>query len=196
MRNGSSRRRRATKRRLSPDSSRNSARRCPEKDRRASSKAAKGSSSSLLVCGDSCKARFRHERELVRMLVRFLRSGNSPLGGSLLIQEEVGYDRGRPDILIVTSTGDVVTVEAKLLRWPEALNQAFRHTTFAHRSFVAVPCAVATRAARHAGDFRHSGVGLLAVDTSECRTVLPGRKTRHPLLGGMTKRMRLMVTHA
>lgn len=60
---------------------------------------------------------------------------------------------------------EVVTIEAKLSQWRRCIAQAQRHTTFADRSFVALPDMVARRAAEHGGLLSSGGVGLLEVDS-------------------------------
>jgi hypothetical protein len=76
---------------------------------------------------------------------------------------EFFYARGRTDIVFVSDVGEVVAVEAKLIRWRDALTQAYRNTCFAHRSFVVLPWRSAQLAGRYSGEFERRGVGLCAV---------------------------------
>jgi len=108
---------------------------------------------------------FRTEAELVAELVRCLEEG----GADRLTPEcptvirEFSYARGRTDLILVSQSGEIIAVEAKLTRWRTALIQAYRNTSFAHRSFVVVPWNVAQSAARHEFEFQRRNVGLCAL---------------------------------
>lgn len=60
---------------------------------------------------------------------------------------------------------EVVTVEVKVSDWRRAISQAARNQLFAHRSFVALPAAVAERV-KADRLFRELGIGLLEVEPS------------------------------
>lgn len=73
---------------------------------------------------------------------------------------------------------EVVTVEAKVSHWRRAVEQAARNRIFSHRSFVALPDAIARRVYRDEL-FRRSGVGVLAVgETGEVRVQRRARGSR------------------
>jgi len=57
---------------------------------------------------------------------------------------------------------EVITVEAKVSHWRRAVEQATRNRIFSHRSFVALPDAMARRVHRDES-FLRTGVGVLAV---------------------------------
>lgn len=57
---------------------------------------------------------------------------------------------------------EVVTIEAKVSKWRDALQQARRNRLFAHRSYVALPERLTPRVSADP-QFLGSGVGLLAV---------------------------------
>jgi hypothetical protein len=57
---------------------------------------------------------------------------------------------------------EILTVEAKVKNWRDAIGQAARNRIFAHRSFVALPERLATRIRREPV-LSHLGIGLLAV---------------------------------
>lgn len=74
---------------------------------------------------------------------------------------------------------EIVTIEAKVKNWRDAVAQAARNRVFAHRSFVALPQRVAARV-RGEPIFVQLGIGLLSVgDNQEVRVVRRPRR-RHP----------------
>jgi len=73
----------------------------------------------------------------------------------------------------------LISVELKLSRIDEALNQALNNLGFADESYVAFPADVAERVATHPFRWRASleaGVGVLAVGRQECSVLRPARK--------------------
>ena len=66
---------------------------------------------------------------------------------------------------------EIVAVEAKVSDWRRAFAQAARNQVFAHRSFVALPGAVARRAMNDASS-RGLGIGVLAVSDDGSVAVL------------------------
>lgn len=107
---------------------------------------------------------YRSERGLVRHFVRQLHKKNCPWG-PVLISREFNYLRGRADLVLVAEQGKhVMAFEAKLERWREALQQAYRNTCFAHSSYVVLPRKAALRAQRYLGDFTFRNVGLCYID--------------------------------
>jgi hypothetical protein len=99
------------------------------------------------------------EAALVDEFVAYLGGVDNPWG-ALIVAQEFDYQRGRTDVVGVSSDGRIVAFEAKLDRWRDALNQAYRNTCFAHRSYVIVPAETAQRAARYEREFRRRKVGL------------------------------------
>jgi hypothetical protein len=73
---------------------------------------------------------------------------------------------------------EVVAIEIKVSNWRGALSQATRNLVFAHRSFVALPGALAKRV-RTAPEFRLLGVGIIAVEESD-RVTISRRARRTP----------------
>ena len=102
---------------------------------------------------------FASERALVDSFVQHLQRVDTPWG-PLDVALEFFYQRGRTDVVACTSEGDVVAFEAKLTRWRQALQQAYRNTCFAHRSYVLLPRAAARIACHHETEFTRRRVGL------------------------------------
>ena len=76
----------------------------------------------------------------------------------LVEQVEGGFVRGRE---LLSPIEEVVSVEAKLHRWRDALAQAKRYQHFSTRVFVALPMSTVANADR--GLFRRHNIGLLGV---------------------------------
>ena len=93
--------------------------------------------------------------------------GEEVLSGPRAVLREFFYSRGKTDVVFVLDDGEVVAFEAKLSRWRSALDQAYRNTCFAHRSFVVLPWHTAQIAARAGGEFIRRRVGICAVRDRE-----------------------------
>lgn len=106
------------------------------------------------------------EADLVREFVGAIQSPAFPLRAADVAQEFF-YGSGRVDVIVVSITGEVVAVEAKLSKWRTALHQAYRNTCFAHHSYVLLPWAIAERAALYLGEFEQRRVGLCALRNGE-----------------------------
>lgn len=120
---------------------------------------------------------FCTEQELVDQLTTQLLSDADPWS----IQShalEFDYLRGRVDVVGVSSTGEVIAFEAKLLRWKDAMDQAYRNTCFAHLSYVVLPPEAAARAALHSGEFERRGVGICSVGHDHVEILLHARASK------------------
>lgn len=72
----------------------------------------------------------------------------------------------------------IVAVEAKLLRWRDALAQATTYRRYADESYVALPDAYAGPAMASEDLFRAAGVGLLVVSSSRIRRAIAAERSR------------------
>ena len=137
-------------------------------------------------------AEFRTEASLVSLFVSGLESGNSPWG-QMELATEYSYNRGRPDIVAMPSISEeLFSFEAKLQKWKIALQQAYRNTCFAHRSFVVLPEKVAHRVVSHESEFRRRNVGLCTVTNGEVR-ILISAPLISPIQPILTKRIAFAV---
>src|SRR5438132_13048016 len=100
--------------------------------------------------GMSSRTDFASEADLVGSFCEFLINGCSPLGRMRFVTE-FNYRRGRTDVIAVGhhATSIVISFEAKLHRWREALQQASRNRCFAHQSYVVLPGRTWTSASKH-----------------------------------------------
>lgn len=107
-------------------------------------------------------AEFRTEQELVDALLGFLASEDSPWSLSKM-KTEFDYSNGRTDVIGRLGSNRVLALEAKLTKWREALQQAYRNTCFAHKSLVVLPRGIAQRASAYRQEFERRQVGLCSV---------------------------------
>jgi len=106
------------------------------------------------------------ERALVERFLGHLSASGTPWG-PLDVAIEFFYHRGRTDVIARTKDGDVVAFEAKLKRWREALQQAYRNTCFAHLSYVLLPKSAARIAIHYEAEFVRRRVGLCFIDDGQ-----------------------------
>lgn len=128
---------------------------------------------------------FRFESRLVRRLAEFLSIPNRHFP-HLRIGFEFDYRSGRVDVIGVTRNGRLVAFEAKLTRWRDALDQAYRNTSFSHYSYVVLPENQATSALRKRHEFERRGVGLCAIGVGGVSIMVPAMQNR-PLQPWLTK---------
>lgn len=63
-------------------------------------------------------------------------------------------------------TSQILALEAKMLKWRDALNQAHIYQRYADKAYVVLPEATAERALKARDEFESLGIGLLSVSTS------------------------------
>jgi hypothetical protein len=119
------------------------------------------------------------EKMLVDQFVRVLGTAEHPWG-PVSISCEFFYARGRTDVVALANDATLIAFEAKLKDWRSALDQAYRNTCFAHKSFVVVPRAIALIAFAYVAEFKRRGVGLCYVDDAGL-TVLEESESSTPI---------------
>ena len=102
------------------------------------------------------------EANLVDRFIRSVRRA-SPIGLSKLAYE-FDYSSGRVDVLGVTPTDELVSFEAKVIRWAVALHQAYRSLVFSHYALVVLPARHSRPALAQRNEFERFGVGLRGVE--------------------------------
>lgn len=105
---------------------------------------------------------YQYEKELVDHFLAVIESDQAPWG-PLVLLPEFFYHRGRVDVVGVSPGGKVFAFEAKLTRWRDALQQAYRNTCFAHQSYVLLPESTASLAQQYSVEFDRRGVGLCSL---------------------------------
>ena len=115
---------------------------------------------------------YKYESLLVEDFQSTLRVPENPFSISDL-GFEFNYGNGRTDIIGRTPSGTLFAFEAKLIRWRNALNQAYRNSSFANYSYVVLPKLNAKNAKRMAHEFTRRGIGLCSVDHSRMNIEIP-----------------------
>jgi hypothetical protein len=120
------------------------------------------------------------EKMLVDQFVRVLGSRENPWG-PMSVSCEFFYARGRTDVVALTDGEELIAFEAKLKDWKCALDQAYRNTCYAHKSYVVVPEAAARAAYACIGEFKKRGVGLCYIDNIGALTILEESENSTPI---------------
>lgn len=118
---------------------------------------------------------FDSEKNLVHFFDTALMKENSPFSPECKAKE-FDYREGRTDVIMSDKLGNLLAFEMKLEKWKQALNQAYRNTSFAHYSYVVVPLRTAQRAVKQEHEFIRRGVGLCSVDNSRIHIEIDARK--------------------
>jgi len=100
------------------------------------------------------------EQNLVDDFVRCLPTSPFAEFGPNAISTEFDFRRGRTDIILLTSSNDVIAIEAKLEKWRIALDQAYRNTSFSHYSYVLLTEKAANLAIKHNDEFYVRNIGI------------------------------------
>jgi len=103
----------------------------------------------------------------------------------IAMASEFNYVEGKVDLIAKDSNGDLVAFEAKLSRWRDALNQAYRNSSFAHYSYVVLPERTLENAVTHIAEFHRRGVGLCFFGLSGLRVKIPATR-RNPIQPWLT----------
>jgi hypothetical protein len=105
---------------------------------------------------------------------------------------EFFYARGRTDVVAMTKQGELIAFEAKLKRWKDALDQAYRNTCFSHLSYILLPEKTAYLAASYAADFSVRGVGICSLVAGKIEIVYDAKKLT-PLQEWLSKRAQTVI---
>ena len=130
------------------------------------------------------KAMYELESDLVKDFQAVI-SGVPDKFTIIAMASEFNYVEGKVDLIAKDSNGDLVAFEAKLFRWRNALNQAYRNSSFAHYSYVVLPETTLENAVSHIGEFHRRGVGLCFFGLSGLRVAIPATR-RNPIQPWLT----------
>lgn len=129
--------------------------------------------------------RYPNEQSMVNALSAFLTSRVGPVR-CREVTYEFDYRSGRTDLVGLGHQNSLHAFEAKLLKWRDALQQAWRNTCFAHYCYVALPELTAKAALRGRHEFERHGVGLIVLSHHGAKLAIPPRRNT-PLLPWLTK---------
>lgn len=105
---------------------------------------------------------YKTEQELIDTFLNMLSQGGP--WEALKFGTEFNYLRGKTDIIAVSLCNEVIAIEAKLIKWRSALQQAYRNRCFADKSYVLLPLEVAKTACQHEHEFEKRGVGICSLE--------------------------------
>jgi hypothetical protein len=86
---------------------------------------------------------------------------------------EFVHGSGRTDV-IAQCGGELIAFETKLRDWRRAMQQAYRNSSFAHYSYVALPAAAADKA--NTAEFVKRNIGLCSIDRGEVKITIAAPK--------------------
>lgn len=89
------------------------------------------------------------------------------------VMTEFNYRSGRPDIMGKNKDGVLITFEAKLVKWRDALHQAYKNTLFAHYSYVILPNTIVKSVIKYQNEFEKRRVGLCTIRNSFISIEIP-----------------------
>jgi hypothetical protein len=118
---------------------------------------------------------YAYEYELTNDFVSSLED-NENLWGDLAVKTEFFYQRGRTDVVAITTNSEVIAFEVKLKRWKDALHQAYRNRCFAHLSYIVVPEKVAQRLLQFSSEFEQRNVGVCYMEDNEIKVNIPATR--------------------
>jgi len=95
----------------------------------------------------------------------------------LVKADDLSYELNARRLLL---SAEIVAVEAKLLRWTDAISQALSYLSFANRAYVALPKRSIVASRRVTQACRESGVGLISVGPYRTE-ILVRPKRRDPM---------------
>lgn len=127
---------------------------------------------------------------MAKRFCQILTSDNNPWG-KLDIKREFMYSSGRADVIGVNQDGKVIAFELKLEKWNEALNQAYRNTSYANCSYVVVPEKTALKAQQKLMLFSRRSVGLCYLRGKSIIIIFPAKYQEpiQPWLTNLAKNM-------
>ena len=105
---------------------------------------------------------FTTEKDLVRIFLLNL-TDLTKSEGEQKHAIEFDYRRGRTDVILLLEKGELISVEAKLTNWRNALHQAYRNTCFSDKSYVLIPEPLAIKVSQFKDEFSKRGVGLCSI---------------------------------
>ena len=108
---------------------------------------------------------YTNEAALAGVFDEMLTTPMSPFSAECATSE-FNYTEGKTDRIALDTAGNVFAFEMKLIKWRQALHQAYRNSSFAHYSYVVLPSAIARTAIKNEAEFQKRRVGLCSIDES------------------------------
>jgi hypothetical protein len=123
------------------------------------------------------KNTFRYEKDLVAKFEYNVYERYNPFRITD-VAFEFNYTNGRIDIVGICGKSILYAFEAKLKKWRDALDQAYRNSSFAHYSYVVLPDNVTENVLDNRTDFERRGIGLCTVNSAGIKVLFKAQKKR------------------
>ena len=130
------------------------------------------------------KAAYELESDLVKDFQTLIHGAPNKFA-IIAVAPEFNYIEGKVDLIAENSNGDLVAFEAKLFRWRNALNQAYRNSSFAHYSYVVLPETTLENVVSRIDEFHRRGIGLCFFGSSGLRVEISATR-RSPIQPWLT----------
>ena len=101
--------------------------------------------------------------------------------GEIKKANEFPHMSGRTDVVAYSPKIGLLTFEAKLTKWRDALQQAYRNTVFSNMSYVVLPRHSARQALQFENEFVMRNVGLCIVNNGVLEIIISPKKIKEPL---------------
>jgi hypothetical protein len=137
---------------------------------------------------------FKYETELVTKFQCNVYERRNPFRITE-IAFEFNYTNGRIDIIGICGKSILYAFEAKLKKWREALDQAYRNSSFAHYSYVVLPENVIKNVLDNRQEFERRGIGLCTVNSSGIKVLFKAQK-KYPIQPWLTSRALNFITES
>lgn len=111
------------------------------------------------------------EENLTKEFCYIIENEKTPWG-DLNFTYEFNHRSGRTDVIAADEFYTLYAFEMKLIKWKQALNQAYRNTSFANKSYVVLPEKTARKAVYSKSDFLECKVGLCTLDGSALKILI------------------------
>lgn len=105
---------------------------------------------------------FKKEFQIIEEFHRIFVNNSTPFNFSE-IAFEFNYVSGRTDVICKNLSGELFAFEAKISKWRNALNQAYRNSSFAHYSYVLLPSSAVRIAIENSKEFSRRSIGLCSI---------------------------------
>lgn len=127
----------------------------------------------------------KRESELTEAFCQIINSGTAPWD----IKDyafEFNHRIAITDVIAIDNSETVYAFEMKLHKWKKAMNQAYRNTFFANKSYVVMPKKTALSAIKGEEYFNDAKIGLCAIDNGKIEILIEA-KTQKPMYSWLRK---------
>jgi hypothetical protein len=100
--------------------------------------------------------------------------------------KEFDYQRGRADICALSSSQDLICIEAKLKNWKSAFHQAYKNTSYSHYSYILVPEKLVSTFENRQISTRYDGIGIISMGDRGLSMIKKAKKNK-PIQPWLTK---------